>query len=137
MSDLILLAALLDGPQHGWALKKLAGLLSGSGDMHNNLVYPLLKKFVGEGWVRRRSEPGQRGRIRSVYSLTSRGIRNSIAGSNNSVKKKLRRPLNFASASAFSLSSTLRRARKFSPYAIAGSPDVGTGCCRFKTVSRR
>jgi DNA-binding PadR family transcriptional regulator len=73
MNDLILLAALLDCPQHGWALKKLAGFLSGPGDMHNNLVYPLLKKFVAQGWVRRRSEPGQRGQIRSVYSLTSRG----------------------------------------------------------------
>jgi DNA-binding PadR family transcriptional regulator len=73
MSDLILLAALLDGPKHGWALKKLAGFLSASGDMHNNLVYPLMKKFVAQGWVRRRSEPGQRGQTRAVYSLTLRG----------------------------------------------------------------
>jgi DNA-binding PadR family transcriptional regulator len=75
MNDLILLAALLDGPRHGWALKKLAGFLSASGDMHNNLVYPLMKKFVAQGWVRRRSEPGQRGQTRAVYSLTLRGNR--------------------------------------------------------------
>jgi DNA-binding PadR family transcriptional regulator len=73
MNDLILLAALLEGPKHGWALKKVAGLVSGSGDLHNNLVYPLLKKFVRERWVRRRSEPGQRGQTRAVYSLTDRG----------------------------------------------------------------
>jgi DNA-binding PadR family transcriptional regulator len=73
MNDLIMLAALLDGPKHGWALKKLAGFLSGSGEMHNNLVYPLLKSFVKQGWVRRRSERGQRGQTRGVYSLTLRG----------------------------------------------------------------
>jgi DNA-binding PadR family transcriptional regulator len=73
MHDLILLAALREGPKHGWALKKLAGFLSGSGEMHNNLVYPLMKKFVREGWVRRRAEPGERGQTRSVYSLTRRG----------------------------------------------------------------
>jgi DNA-binding PadR family transcriptional regulator len=72
MNDLILLAALLEGPKHGWALKKVAGIVSGS-DMHNNLVYPLLKKFVAERWVRRRSEPGQRGQTRAVYGLTARG----------------------------------------------------------------
>ena len=73
MNDLILLAALLDGPKHGWALKKLAGLLCGSDQMHNNLVYPLMKKFVAHGWVRRRSEPGERGQTRAVYTLTLRG----------------------------------------------------------------
>ena len=73
MNDLILLAALWEGPKHGWALKKVAGLISGSGDLHNNLLYPLLKKFVREGWVRRRSEPGERGQTRAVYSLTPRG----------------------------------------------------------------
>jgi DNA-binding PadR family transcriptional regulator len=73
MADLILLAALLDGPKHGWALKKLAGFVLGAGAMHNNLVYPLMKKFVAQGWVRRRSEPGERGQTRTVYSLTPGG----------------------------------------------------------------
>ena len=70
MNDLILLAALLDGPKHGWVLKKLGGLVTGHGDMHNNLVYPLMKKFAAQGWVRRRAEPGHRGQTRAVYSLT-------------------------------------------------------------------
>jgi DNA-binding PadR family transcriptional regulator len=70
MNDLILLAALLDGPKHGWVLKKLGGWVTGHGDMHNNLVYPLMKKFVAQGWVRRRAEAGQRGQTRAVYSLT-------------------------------------------------------------------
>jgi DNA-binding PadR family transcriptional regulator len=75
MNDLILLAALLEGPKHGWALKKLAGFLGGQNAMHNSLVYPLLKKFVAAGWVRRREEAGERGQRRSVYCLTLPGNR--------------------------------------------------------------
>lgn len=75
MNDLILLAALLDGPKHGWMLKKLGGWVTGQGDMHNNLVYPMMKKFVAQGWVRRRAEAGQRGQTRAVYSLTILGNR--------------------------------------------------------------
>lgn len=75
MNDLILLAALLDGPKHGWVLKKLGGWVTGQGDMHNNLVYPMMKKFVERGWVRRRAEAGQRGQTRAVYSLTIPGSR--------------------------------------------------------------
>jgi DNA-binding PadR family transcriptional regulator len=67
------LAALLEGPKHGWALKKLAGFVYGPAGMHNNLLYPLLRKFAAEGWVRRREEAGERGQTRAVYSLTSRG----------------------------------------------------------------
>jgi DNA-binding PadR family transcriptional regulator len=43
MTDLILLATLLDGPKHGYELKKRAGLIFGQGmTIHNNLVYPLM-----------------------------------------------------------------------------------------------
>ncbi|MFZ3216226.1 MAG: helix-turn-helix transcriptional regulator [Candidatus Acidiferrales bacterium] len=73
MNDLLLLATLLTGPQHGYALKKKAVLISGQADMHNNLVYPLLRRFVREGWVTRKETAGQRGQTRQVYSLTSRG----------------------------------------------------------------
>jgi DNA-binding PadR family transcriptional regulator len=73
MNDLIVLAALLDGPKHGWVLKKLGSWLTGHGELHNNLVYPILKKFVAHGWVKRRSEAGERGQTRAVYSLTARG----------------------------------------------------------------
>lgn len=75
MNDLILLAALLDGPKHGWVLKKLGRWMTGSGEMHNNLVYPAMKKFVTNEWVKRRSEAGERGQTRAVYALTSGGRR--------------------------------------------------------------
>jgi len=78
MNDLILLAILLEGPQHGYALKKKAGLITGHGEMHNNLVYPLLKRFVSRAWVSRRSAGGQRGQTRELYSLTVKGRRELI-----------------------------------------------------------
>jgi DNA-binding PadR family transcriptional regulator len=73
MNDLILLALLAEGPQHGYALKKRAGIALGQPDMHNNLVYPLLRRFVSQKWVTQRKTAGQRGQTRQVYSLTPLG----------------------------------------------------------------
>jgi len=73
MNDLLLLANLLDGPIHGYALKKQVGLIAGNPAMHNNLVYPVLRRFVAKGWVKQKKVPGQRGQTRVVYSLTSAG----------------------------------------------------------------
>ena len=73
MNDLLLLAALLAGPQHGYALKKQVGLLTSQRAMHNNLVYPLLRRFVENNWVSRRKTAGQRGQTREVYALTAKG----------------------------------------------------------------
>ena|SRR6266403_1103822 len=73
MNDLILLAALMEGPQHGYALKKLAGFMAGRQDMHNNLVYPLLRRFVENSWVTKRATGGERGQKRDLYTLTSKG----------------------------------------------------------------
>ena len=73
MNDLILLANLLDGPKHGYALKKQVGLISSSNELHNNLVYPLLHRFVNHGWVSKRRAPGQRGQTRGIYALTKKG----------------------------------------------------------------
>jgi DNA-binding PadR family transcriptional regulator len=73
MNDLLLLSTLLAGPQHGYALKKRIGLMTGHGEMHNNLVYPLLKRFVAQGWVSCRTVPGERGQTRERYALTAKG----------------------------------------------------------------
>jgi DNA-binding PadR family transcriptional regulator len=73
MNDLFVLANLLDGPKHGYALKKQVGLISGKGEMHNNIVYPLLRRFVESGWVSKRQGPGERGQTRDVYALTNKG----------------------------------------------------------------
>jgi DNA-binding PadR family transcriptional regulator len=73
MNDLLMLASLLAGPQHGYALKKQVGLISGKPEMHNNLVYPLLRRFVQQGWVSKRHAAGQRGQTRELYALTMKG----------------------------------------------------------------
>jgi PadR family transcriptional regulator, regulatory protein PadR len=73
MNDLLLLAMLLAGPTHGYALKKRAGWLTGQKNLHNNLVYPLLNKFRNAGWIQQKSSKGQRGQTREVYSLTAKG----------------------------------------------------------------
>ena len=75
MIDLIILANLVDGPKHGYALKKQAGMLFAHSELHNNLVYPLLRRFTSQGWVTRKSAPGERGQTRQLYALTAAGRR--------------------------------------------------------------
>jgi DNA-binding PadR family transcriptional regulator len=73
MNDLLLLAALADGPKHGYRLKKEAGFVVGTGEIHNNVVYPLLRRFTAEKLIRSRVVPGKRGQTRTEYSLTAKG----------------------------------------------------------------
>jgi DNA-binding PadR family transcriptional regulator len=65
--------SLLAGPAYGYSLKRTAGLIFGSGAIHNNIVYPSLKKFVGNSWVEQRTVPGNRGQQRKQYRLTPAG----------------------------------------------------------------
>ena len=78
MNDLILLATLLDGPKHGYQLKREAGFILGHGEMHNNLVYPLLRRFTTDGWVTKKTMPGERGQTRQQYAITAAGRRELI-----------------------------------------------------------
>lgn len=75
MIDLIILANLVDRPKHGYALKKQAGMVFAQSELHNNLVYPLLRRFTSQGWVTRKSAPGERGQTRQQYALTPAGRR--------------------------------------------------------------
>jgi DNA-binding PadR family transcriptional regulator len=79
MTDLIILATLLDGPKHGYQLKREAGFILGHGEMHNNLVYPLLRRFTADGWVTKKTTPGERGQTRQQYAITPVGRRELIA----------------------------------------------------------
>jgi DNA-binding PadR family transcriptional regulator len=78
MNDLIILATLLDGPKHGYQLKREAGFILGQGAMHNNLVYPLLRRFSAEGWVSKKTMPGERGQTRLQYAITTLGRREMV-----------------------------------------------------------
>jgi len=73
MTDLVLLTALLGGPAYGYALKRTAGLIFGNGVLHNNIVYPLLKKFVDSGWVEPTTIQGDGGPQRKQYRITAAG----------------------------------------------------------------
>jgi len=75
MTDLLILGTLLGGPKHGYRLKQEAGLMFGEGDIHNNLVYPLLRRFSAKGWISRKTAPGERGQKRQIYALTALGRR--------------------------------------------------------------
>jgi DNA-binding PadR family transcriptional regulator len=79
MYDLLMLAMLLRGPKHGYQLKRETVTLIGGGRLHNNQVYPALRRFVGSRWVTRKLVPGNRGQTRHLYSLTPRGRRELIA----------------------------------------------------------
>jgi DNA-binding PadR family transcriptional regulator len=78
MNDLIILAMLVDGPKHGYQLKHEAGFILGQGAMHNNLVYPMLRRFTAEGWVSKRTVPGERGQTRHQYAITALGRRELV-----------------------------------------------------------
>ena len=79
MTDLMILAMLLPGPKHGYQLKREAGIILGHDVLHNNLVYPLLRRFMNNKWVSRKAAPGQRGQTRHQYSLTALGRRELLA----------------------------------------------------------
>ena len=79
MTDLIMLAVLADGPKHGYQLKRDAGFILGRGDLHNNLVYPLLRRFTDDGWVTKKTLPGERGQTRLSYTLTAAGRKELIS----------------------------------------------------------
>lgn len=75
MTDLIILSMMLAGPKHGYQLKHEAGMVFGQEVLHNNLIYPLLRRFLKEGWLSRKEVPGERGQTRQQYSLTAQGRR--------------------------------------------------------------
>jgi len=78
MTDLIILATLLASPKHGYSLKRQAGLILGQEQLHNNLVYPLLRRFTAKKWVSKKEVPGERGQTRQLYSITALGRKELI-----------------------------------------------------------
>lgn len=73
MNDILLLGMLLEGPKHGYRLKQDAVMFSASQQLHNNTVYPLLKRYLDNGWITKREAGGERGQTRLLYSLTPSG----------------------------------------------------------------
>jgi DNA-binding PadR family transcriptional regulator len=69
-----MLSMMLSGAKYGYQLKREAGLVMGQ-TLHNNLVYPSLRRFLEEGWVSKKAIPGERGQTRQQYMLSAAGRR--------------------------------------------------------------
>lgn len=75
MNDLLMLAMLLGGAKYGYQLKREAGWMMGQDQLHNNLIYPMLRRFMENKWVSKKAVPGERGQTRQQYALTAEGRR--------------------------------------------------------------
>ena len=73
MNDIIILSLLLEGPKHGYRLKQDAAMFSSEQQLHNNTIYPLLKRFLKDGWITQKEADGDRGQTRLLYALTPSG----------------------------------------------------------------
>src|SRR6201996_2717368 len=73
MNDIIILSLLLEGPKHGYRLKQEAAMFTSQQQLHNNTVYPLLNRFLENGWITQREAEGERGQTRLLYELTDAG----------------------------------------------------------------
>jgi PadR family transcriptional regulator len=72
--DLLLLAALEDGPAHGYAVLDTVRARSGGAfELAEGSVYPALYRLEGRGLLTSAWSDGASGRRRRVYRLTRRG----------------------------------------------------------------
>jgi len=73
--ELVVLAALRDGPRHGYAIiKELRERSRGDFDVLEGTLYPALHRLEQAGLVKSRWETAA-GRRRRVYDLTRRGTK--------------------------------------------------------------
>ncbi|HEY6414525.1 MAG TPA: PadR family transcriptional regulator [Edaphobacter sp.] len=73
MNDIIILSLLLGGTRHGYRLKQDGAMFSSEQQLHNNTIYPLLKRFLKDGWITQQEAEGERGQTRLLYALTPCG----------------------------------------------------------------
>jgi PadR family transcriptional regulator, regulatory protein PadR len=77
--DMIVLAALVGGPAHGYAvIQEIRRRSGGAFDLPEGTIYPALHRLEQGGMLSSRWTAGESGRQRRVYSLT-RGGRRSLA----------------------------------------------------------
>ncbi|MBO0789328.1 MAG: PadR family transcriptional regulator [Ktedonobacteraceae bacterium] len=73
--DILILAALLSRPMHGYEIKKIYDrTLSGLVTLHHNQLYPALRRFEAAGAVRREAVEQQGKPDRHIYHLTDHGL---------------------------------------------------------------
>jgi transcriptional regulator len=78
--DMLLLAAVQDGPAHGYSIiEALRGRSRGAFDLAEGTVYPALHRLEREGLLRSDwAEGAAAGRRRRVYALTAAGRRELV-----------------------------------------------------------
>ena len=72
--DILMLRVLADGERHGYEIKKQVKRILGGRSINNNVLYPALRRFEGQGAIERVAAPADPGRQpRNVYRLTDTG----------------------------------------------------------------
>ena len=72
--EALVLAALVDGPQHGYGIvKRLHDGSSGLFKMNEGQLYPLLHKMQESGWIKGEWEISESGPARKTYVLLEEG----------------------------------------------------------------
>lgn len=75
LSKLFILAALAEGPKHGYAIaQRVAAMTKGCCSPSEGTIYPSLRDFESGGYVTA-EETTVGGRRRKVYTMTDRGLR--------------------------------------------------------------
>ncbi|MDR3689185.1 MAG: helix-turn-helix transcriptional regulator [Fimbriimonas sp.] len=72
--EALILAALADGPKHGYGIvKQLKDGSSGLFKMNEGQLYPLLHRMQESGWIKGEWETTETGPARKTYVLTESG----------------------------------------------------------------
>jgi PadR family transcriptional regulator AphA len=78
-SDWAVLGAIAEGPTHGFAIARTfgpSGELGRIWTIPRPMVYQVVKKLIGLGLIRERStQPGARGPVRTIVTITPKGRR--------------------------------------------------------------
>lgn len=74
--DMIVLAALTNGPAHGYAIiQEIQRRSAGAFDLPEGTIYPVLHRLEKNGFLSSRWTIGESGRKRRTYTLTRQGRR--------------------------------------------------------------
>lgn len=72
--DILILSQLMNGPKHGYEIKKNVLIMLGkSNSINNNYLYPALKRFEEAGIITKRLEAQEKRPNRHIYSITDLG----------------------------------------------------------------
>jgi len=78
--DMIVLAALANGPAHGYAIiQEIQRRSAGTFELPEGTVYPVLHRLEAQGWVAAKWELSDKGKRARYYRLTPSGRKQLIS----------------------------------------------------------